>query len=240
MIRSLIIHGSMSLGSVCPPIKGGLTWVKGGPMPLPPPGERSRCSENGGRRRRRARKRTEGAGRAPAAACMSWGVSAARTGTRGAGARGECPLRACARMRAQNVNGHPSIRSVLSPRGNATWARALPPFPHAPQHSARPRAWSAGPCILEFWATWCPPCRQTIPHLTQLQRQLQGKLTVVGISMDDDFGVGGQQLARAAGAACMVCAAWCVHSCAARGYAPASGAYLVGSTGFCRFQTPTT
>eukprot|EP01108_Squamamoeba_japonica_P007857 TRINITY_DN6813_c0_g1_i1.p1 TRINITY_DN6813_c0_g1~~TRINITY_DN6813_c0_g1_i1.p1 ORF type:complete len:191 (+),score=29.63 TRINITY_DN6813_c0_g1_i1:210-782(+) len=27
------------------------------------------------------------------------------------------------------------------------------------------------PMVLEFWATWCPPCRQTIPHLTQLQKK---------------------------------------------------------------------
>jgi len=25
--------------------------------------------------------------------------------------------------------------------------------------------------VLEYWATWCPPCRNSIPHLTQLQKQ---------------------------------------------------------------------
>ena len=25
--------------------------------------------------------------------------------------------------------------------------------------------------VVEFWATWCPPCRTTIPHLTELQKK---------------------------------------------------------------------
>ena len=39
--------------------------------------------------------------------------------------------------------------------------------------------------VLNFWATWCPPCRAEIPDLVSLQKQYatQG-LVVVGISMD--------------------------------------------------------
>ncbi len=37
--------------------------------------------------------------------------------------------------------------------------------------------------VIEFWATWCPPCRYTIPHLTELQKKYKDKsVTVIGIS----------------------------------------------------------
>ena len=37
--------------------------------------------------------------------------------------------------------------------------------------------------ILEFWATWCGPCRDSIPHLTKLQEKYKGKgVTVIGIT----------------------------------------------------------
>lgn len=37
--------------------------------------------------------------------------------------------------------------------------------------------------VVEFWATWCPPCRESIPHLTDLQKRFKDKGVVfVGIS----------------------------------------------------------
>jgi thiol-disulfide isomerase/thioredoxin len=37
--------------------------------------------------------------------------------------------------------------------------------------------------VVEFWATWCPPCRESIPHLTGLQKKLKDKNVVfIGIS----------------------------------------------------------
>ena len=38
--------------------------------------------------------------------------------------------------------------------------------------------------LLNFWATWCEPCRQEIPEFIQLQNQMQG-LQILGISLDD-------------------------------------------------------
>ncbi|MCL5270718.1 MAG: redoxin family protein [bacterium] len=36
--------------------------------------------------------------------------------------------------------------------------------------------------VVEFWATWCPPCRESIPHLTELAKKYQGRITFIGIS----------------------------------------------------------
>jgi len=40
--------------------------------------------------------------------------------------------------------------------------------------------------ILDFWATWCPPCRMSIPELVKIQEKYRDKgLTVIGVSIDD-------------------------------------------------------
>lgn len=40
--------------------------------------------------------------------------------------------------------------------------------------------------IVDFWATWCPPCRKGIPDLIDLQKQFKKNLVVIGISLDQD------------------------------------------------------
>jgi cytochrome c biogenesis protein CcmG/thiol:disulfide interchange protein DsbE len=40
--------------------------------------------------------------------------------------------------------------------------------------------------LLDFWATWCPPCRMTIPMLIKLQDKYRDDgLVILGISIDD-------------------------------------------------------
>jgi cytochrome c biogenesis protein CcmG/thiol:disulfide interchange protein DsbE len=41
--------------------------------------------------------------------------------------------------------------------------------------------------LLDFWATWCDPCREEIPQFVELQKQYGDRgLQIIGVSMDDN------------------------------------------------------
>lgn len=70
-----------------------------------------------------------------------------------------------------------ALNSVVSPLSGLTWIKGDPITIPSPSHVL----------IVEFWATWCGPCRQMPPHLTKLQQKYESKgVKVVGISTDDD------------------------------------------------------
>ncbi len=40
--------------------------------------------------------------------------------------------------------------------------------------------------VVEFWATWCGPCKVSIPHLTEMQHKYAGKnVVIIGVTADD-------------------------------------------------------
>jgi len=41
--------------------------------------------------------------------------------------------------------------------------------------------------LVNFWATWCPPCRKELPALSQISTELKGKdFVLIGVSVDDN------------------------------------------------------
>jgi thiol-disulfide isomerase/thioredoxin len=50
--------------------------------------------------------------------------------------------------------------------------------------------WQGKILIINFWATWCPPCRKEIPEFIALQEQYSGKgMQFIGIAIDDQDAV---------------------------------------------------
>lgn len=45
---------------------------------------------------------------------------------------------------------------------------------------------SAEPVLVDFFATWCGPCKAMAPALDQVASELQGKLKVVKLDVDDN------------------------------------------------------
>jgi len=40
--------------------------------------------------------------------------------------------------------------------------------------------------VLNFWATWCPPCVDEVPSLVKMQEQMRDQVTVLAVSVDED------------------------------------------------------
>jgi cytochrome c biogenesis protein CcmG/thiol:disulfide interchange protein DsbE len=40
--------------------------------------------------------------------------------------------------------------------------------------------------IIDFWATWCPPCRKGIPDLISIQNEYKKDVVIIGISLDSE------------------------------------------------------
>jgi thiol-disulfide isomerase/thioredoxin len=78
--------------------------------------------------------------------------------------------------------------------------RAAPDFElkDAQGHAVRLSDYQGRVVLIDFWATWCGPCRAETPWLIELSNKYKDQgLVVVGISMDDNWAVVKPFLAKA-------------------------------------------
>jgi len=45
---------------------------------------------------------------------------------------------------------------------------------------------SSTPVVVDFWATWCAPCRAMVPHLQKIQDELGNQVKIVKLNIEEN------------------------------------------------------
>src|SRR3989338_4438283 len=84
---------------------------------------------------------------------------------------------------AQTMRSEPEATTTLTYGGGEMINFTLPEV-DGKKHSLE--QWRGQVIVLNFWATWCPPCREEIPLLVALQKNRAATgLQVVSVAIDD-------------------------------------------------------
>ncbi|MCX7672684.1 MAG: TlpA family protein disulfide reductase [Thiobacillaceae bacterium] len=88
---------------------------------------------------------------------------------------------------AARLVGESQTRSVQGVNTAQLWSASLPDLAGAQQPLSQ---WRGRVVVINFWAPWCPPCRQEIPGFIRLQERYGARgLQFIGIALDDAFSV---------------------------------------------------
>jgi thiol-disulfide isomerase/thioredoxin len=93
-------------------------------------------------------------------------------------------LSACITLGAFSPLG--ALAAAQTAPARAGGPSALPEFslPDLDGKAHTPKEWSGKVVVMDFWATWCVGCRETVPVLKRLHEKFGDGLVVVGVSLD--------------------------------------------------------
>lgn len=86
---------------------------------------------------------------------------------------------------------HQTLEKKPTPETNVTIEVSKNPlanisFPDTQGQRQALKQWHGKVLVLNFWATWCPPCREEMPELSAMQDQYKDQnMVILGLSTDD-------------------------------------------------------
>ncbi len=81
---------------------------------------------------------------------------------------------------------HYVLNPTLAPESITTHTFFAAEFPDLTGQPQAMSQWKGKTIIVNFWATWCPPCLEEMPELSNIYTKYQGQnLVVLGISSDE-------------------------------------------------------